>query len=243
MIELKVYVWKALEKARAEVGAVVASERGEVKRRGSADREFAYPPSEDVHVAANRALATAQLLWIPAEIGAATQGVDGTELPITFTLIHTDSGEAVDFPVKWALADAANFVGRPQARAATLDTASKHMLRKLLGIQVKQEDEGAVLDRTIGRLPEFASTAATAATAGPSPYPRSEPPPQVAVDFRSWQSKDFRRRFAEDPNAGVRMWTDVTALALGGEPRPTTSAAEDEAVHNYLLRPGAGAAV
>lgn len=239
---MSVFVWAALGRARNTVGEVLANERGEALGRRGEAREFFYPTAQAVLAVAKPALSEARLIFVVLRIGAAISGLVGAELPIVFGLIHWESGDIVEIPVVWPLADVKDFAGRPQAQAATISSAEKHQLLHLLAIDVvatrgpaapsratASPTPGEVLDALVGEMPDWDSLAAA-----PPSAPPPGPPAHLDAAWRAWQSREFRPR-AHDAEQSVLLWPDFVGRVLGGEPRECRTQEEQDRVAACLV--------
>lgn len=221
---MTIYVWQKLAEARRIVGAVASSEyaaRENTGRFGDRRDGFWYPPAAAVDAAAHAALTATGLLWILREVETAP-----LEVRLTFALIHLESGEEIAWKVQWPLAPIDDYAGKPQAQAATITSATKHVLLDVLAIQVTPAGElerSKVVGESMpkgGEMPAWSSH---------EPTTPAFPPPAVQDAFITWRDRLWAARGGAKPT-----WDDATAAALGGKPRPTRTEGETQAVYQWL---------
>lgn len=236
---MSVLVYDALERAASIVGPVVATERGEDDSRGRS-REFYYPSAQAVLAVASAAMRAVRLKLVPLRVGPSVAGAQGPELPIVFGLTHADSGDQVEIKVSWPLADPSDFLGRPQAQAATVTMAEKHLLLLLLSIQIEVRAP-QVQQPTAPPTPIAVPTAAEKhgtklEDVGPMPgwAATDGVPAHLAYTFRLWQAHDFADRSRANPQASKRSWQELVGRVLVCEPRPCQAAAEEDAAARFM---------
>lgn len=225
--------YEALLHAQRLVGPVEALESSEVLSASGRPREVLYPSAEAVTSAARRALNRSGLVLLLRDVGAATQGLTGPELPLVFELVHIESSEVIVREMRWPIADAADFLGRPQALAATIATARKHLQMDLLAIEVVRRTKAERAAESAGAAPSWMELGAdprpaqrhdVAVTRGP--VEEQEAPADAGPALMVWQRAEYRRRVeAERARGGTGGgavfpgWQDAVAAALGGAPR------------------------
>lgn len=234
-------VYEALLAAQRAVSRVEANETAEVLSASGRPRDIPYASAEAVTAAARVALTGAGLLLLLREVGAPVQGITGPELPLTFELVHIDSSETIVREMRWALADAADFLGRPQAQAATIATARKHLQMDLLAIEVIRRRAGVTEPAPDWMGLDARSTVAPAPAPAEEAAVHREPPADVEAALMVWQKTEYSRRVeverASGGTGGAAVypgWPDAVAAALGGTPRPARGARALDSVCGFL---------